>query len=185
MSVRPVRCAATSSSTSSGVATSSNSLMSVAFLQFRVRQTVRYPPSTAMVVPVMYEAASALRNSTAPDTVLGHARPRHGVWNADLEIHHLGDVEDGVRHPGVDQAGGDRVDADAVADPAAGQIHGERDQPGLGRAVAWHCDRRANADIETMVTTLAPPGAVLAFSLSWHAMVSRMGANMLTATEPT
>ncbi len=56
ISVSPVRCAA-SLRTSSAVARLSYS---------PIVPTVRYPPSTAIVVPVMYDAASVHKKSAAP-----------------------------------------------------------------------------------------------------------------------
>ena len=90
------------------------------------------------------------------------------MWNPISTSMTSGILLNARAHPRGDQAGGDRVDTDTIVQAQQTcEVHGQRDHdPAFDEPYPGTITAERNADIETMLTTLAPPGALLALSRS-------------------
>src|ERR1700759_2336926 len=123
-------------------------------------QTVRYPPSTAMVLPVMYDAASVHKNSAAPAQSWGIPGRPSGVWKP-ISI----SITSGMSMAGAVIRG--LISPGAMALTRIPSLAHRRDRfivkairPIFDEAYPGTKIAERNADIETTLTTLAPPSAL-------------------------
>ena len=114
-----------------------------------------WPPSTVITLPVMKLPASDASSSSAPSRCSGWPMRRCG--NALDQLLAARRLPEGAVHLGLDIAGADRVDADAVARPFHGERARQMDEPGLRRVVGRHLADRAQAQDRGDVDDAARP----------------------------
>src|SRR3954469_23727132 len=119
MWVCPVRCCA-SLRTSSGVDTESNSLMSLAFLDYggldREVSAVDGDAGTGDV-----RGGFGAQKQHCASAILRRAGPAEGGVESDFDVHDFWHAHRRVGRTGIDEAGCDGVDADVVVRPPASQ----------------------------------------------------------------
>ena len=121
-------------------------------------QVVSRPPSTGSSAPVTYDDASLARKTAAATS--SRASPFRPGGHAD---HHRVEVAVGVLvgHLGLEEAGRERVDADALAaGPLLGEVAGQADDRGLRRRVGGLRQARRSSSPSTLpMFTMLPPVA--------------------------